>query len=497
MTKKNTIFSNTIDKIPGIRQSLSFQLLTLTLMVVLLTEILIMIPSLANHQHGWLSSRAQAAFLVGIALTDQEFEDLNDGMVEEIFSSANILGVTISVGDRRVQILAPQVENAADRIRHVIDLNNYSFADQIADSWKTMLTGDQDLIQVIGRPNIINDKMIGDIVVSRQDLRNDLRGYAKNILLLSLLISTITALFVYWSLDNLIIKPVQRMRANMSAFQKDPENSQNILHASDRLDEIGETERSLSELELRLNTFLNERRRLAALGAGISKISHDLRNILASAQLMSDRLVASDDPRVRKLSPRLVGALDRAITLSRETLNYGKISEENLNLENIDLNELTENVFDDNASMQVEMINLVPEKSIIKADRTQLYRTITNIVRNAVDAMTPEDLDLQSNINELEDPSPVNSKNKIIVNLIEENEKLILDIADNGPGLPEQAKTFLYEPFKGSYKSGGSGLGVAIAAEVMVAHGGELILKKSDENGATFQLIFPDVKKVS
>ena len=183
------------------------------------------------------------------------------------------------------------------------------------------------------------------------------------------------------------------MRKNMAAFQTDPESSENILLPSDRIDEIGQAERGLSQLEQRLQSLLNERRRLAALGSGISKISHDLRNILASAQLMSDRLVASDDPRVKKLSPRLVDALDRAITLSRETLNYGRMSPEILNRETINLRELFENVFDDSASMFVTMNNDVPENLNVMIDRTQFYRGLTNIIRNAVDALKPEDAD--------------------------------------------------------------------------------------------------------
>ena len=488
---KTPIIASIMDMLPGVRKSLSIQLLTLTIIVVLLTEILIMIPSLATRQYAWLMNRSQAAYLVGLALKE---DDHNDMMVEDILWSANIWGVTLNTGDQERLVLAPQIEQEQDRIRYEIDLNSYGFVQRIFDSWGVIFSNDRGLIKVYNRPGP-DGSPIANIIVARQDLRDGLRIYARNILALSLLISAITALFVYWSLNNLIIRPVRRMHANMEWFEKDPENPRNILVASERVDEIGEAERGLSALEERLSQLLNERRRLAALGAGISKISHDLRNILASAQLMSDRLVKSDDPRVKKLSPRLVGALDRAITLSRETLNYGKISTQSLNLADISLRDVADDVIDDCASMHVDMENLISDQLVVRADRTQLYRSLTNLVRNGVDALTAH-LDREENgdkgdTGSMDMGDKTASRPSIILRTIPDTENVIIEVVDNGPGLPEAAKEFLYEPFKGSQKPGGSGLGIAIAAEIMNAHGGKLVLHKSDEEGATFRLILP------
>lgn len=484
---KTSLIASTINFIPGIRRSLSAQLLTLTILVVLITEIIIMIPSVANQHHNWLSMRTQATYLVGLALEDIHAVTVNDRMIDKILMSANIEGVTLTSGNAQTVILAPGV-TALD-YDHIDDINldDYSTLEMIADSWLTVAGGGEKLIRVIGGSNIQNSQ-IQDIILSRDELRQSLRKYTGNILWLSLLISGITALFVYWSLNNLIIKPVRNMRENMAQFEDDPENPDNILVPSTRVDEVGEAERDLNALEMRLQSFLNERRRLAALGAGISKISHDLRNILASAQLMSDRLVASDDPRVKKLSPRLVDALDRAITLSRETLNYGRISPEILNRENIQLHTMVDDIFDDNASMYVDMVNNVPEDMKIKIDRTQFHRGLTNLIRNSVEAIMPENTGTENADNMASIGSP---EQKITVSAERTSSTINIDIADNGPGLPDTAKEFLFEPFKGSYKPGGSGLGIAIAAEIARAHDGDLQLTKSDETGATFRVTLP------
>ncbi|MEO0613316.1 MAG: HAMP domain-containing sensor histidine kinase, partial [Pseudomonadota bacterium] len=469
MARRTKIIPALMGMIPWIRRSLKTQLLVLTVFVVLITEILIMIPSVANQHYVWLNMRGEAANLVGFALQDSADDRIDTMMINKVFASANILGATMVNKERRILKLAPSVEDAADRINRTIDLDGYAQGARIADAWAIMVGHNDDLIRV-SKKSTVKGGPIDDIIVSEKALRSALRNYAKNILLLSLLISAITAIFVYWSLSSLIISPVRAIRSNMALFEVDPENPKNILQASNRLDEIGETERDLTALEERLQALLNERRRLAALGAGISKISHDLRNILASAQLMSDRLINSDDPRVRKLSPRLVDALDRAITLSRETLNYGRISPETLNREPVRLLALVQSVFDDTASLYVTMTASIDKELTATIDRTQMHRALMNLIRNAAEALCTD----------LTAEAPHDTGYKIDVTGRVEGASLFLDIADNGPGLPEGAQEHLYEPFKGSFKPGGSGLGLAIAAEIVRAHGGALTLTKSD-----------------
>ena len=278
----------------------------------------------------------------------------------------------------------------------------------------------------------------------------------------------------------MIVQPVKRLTENITTFDADPESALGILTPSGRTDEIGAAEKSLAAMEKSVRDLLGERRRLAALGAGISKISHDLRNILASAQLMSDRLAKSDDPSVRKLTPRLISALDRAIALSRDTLTFGRMESRVLDKSHFPLHALVEEVFEDTAAMGVAANNNAPENLSVIADRTQLYRALFNIVRNAVDAIT----DLAS-----ADSAAVIGE--VTIDAHFDKDAVFIIITDTGPGLPDHAKPDLFEPFKGSQKPGGSGLGVAIAAEIARAHGGSLTLQKSDATGASFRIVLP------
>ncbi len=460
------------------KRSLSTKLLLLTIIFVFLAEFVVLVPSIAKQRRDWFNLRFEEAYLVSITLEGPREAAADEALVRQLFSTANILGVTINSDDMRMLILAPEINpHGAPNIRKV-DLTGENWLDLIANAWGAVFSRGDYLIQATGRPEFLPDQSV-DIIVSQEALRKDLLTYARNIFLLSLVISTLTAGLVYWSLNRIIVWPVKRLTANIAAFAADPENAKGIITPSGRSDEIGAAEECLATMETSVRELLGERRRLAALGAGISKISHDLRNILASAQLMSDRLAKSDDPSVRKLSPRLISALDRAITLSRDTLTFGRMGTSLLDKSSIALHDLVEEVLEDTAAMGVTPENNTPADLSIIADRTQLYRALFNLVRNAVEAML-----------EVSDENS-QERGKISIDAAGDGDDILITITDTGPGLPEHAKAELFEPFKGSRKPGGSGLGVAIAAEIVRAHGGALTLHKSDETGAAFRLRLP------
>ncbi|MFZ5616391.1 MAG: sensor histidine kinase [Pseudomonadota bacterium] len=462
------------------RRSLSSKLLALTILFVLLAEIVVLIPSVSKQRLDWLNARLESAYLVGLALDSPYGGMIEPEVAEQLFATANILGVTLDREGARMLIMTPKLTADQARVMRFVNLNYAMPQQHVMDAWATMLSAGDHSIRIVGKPNYAAGGDV-DMFVSQAALRRDLREYARNVLLLSLVISTLTAASVFWSLNRMIVRPVSRLTRNMMAFEQNPEDHATLLDPSRRLDEIGVAERSLASLERRMQSLLGERRRLAALGAGISKISHDLRNILASAQLMSDRLAKSEDPRVRKLSPRLISALDRAIALSRDTLSYARMEPAALKIDSVDLQKLAADVLDDSASMSVELVNDVAEGFRVDADPTQLYRAIFNLVRNAVEALTPSE----------EDGAAPRADARVTVSARENASSIVIEIADNGPGIPEAARRHLFEPFKGSFKPGGSGLGAAIAQEIARAHGGELRLAKSDETGAAFEITLP------
>jgi signal transduction histidine kinase len=306
--------------------------------------------------------------------------------------------------------------------------------------------------------------------------------FSIRILLLSLLISAITAALVYLALHVLLVRPMRRMTANMVAFRADPENPARIIAASDRLDEIGTAERELAAMQLNIATMLQQKNHLAALGLAVSKINHDLRNLLSSAQLFSERLAKISDPHVQRFAPKLMRSLERAIAFCQSTLSYGRVQEPPPDRRPIALEPLVEDVREtlglDAGGAPVRWISAVERGLVVDADPEQLFRIMLNLVRNALQALESRDA---------RDPG----RDQIRITGRREGAVAMIEVSDTGPGLSERARAHLFEAFQGSTRTGSVGLGLAIVAELVRAHGGDIRLVEGTI-GATFRVSIPD-----
>src|SRR5271169_2336538 len=310
--------------------------------------------------------------------------------------------------------------------------------------------------------------------------------FSVNILLLSLLISGITAMLVFFALHYLLVRPMGRITGNMVAFRADPENPSRIIEPSARVDEIGVAERELATMQAELASMLHQKNRLAALGLAVSKINHELRNLLGSAQLISDRLLSLPDPGVQRFAPKLVRALERAIAFCQSTLSYGRLQEPPPERHPILLEPLVEEVHETlglGPDAPIRWISAVERGLIVEADYDQLFRILLNLARNAVQAMESQSADSRAN----RDPG----RDQIRITGRREGAVVVIEVADTGPGFSEKARAHLFEAFQGSTRTGGSGLGLAIAAELVHAHGGEIRLVEGTI-GATFRVTIPD-----
>ncbi len=232
-----------------------------------------------------------------------------------------------------------------------------------------------------------------------------------------------------------------------------------------------------------LRAALASRARLAALGEAVAKINHDLRNMLSSAQIASDRLASLQDPRVSQALPRLERALDRAITLATDVLNYGKSQEAAPQPAEVLLLPALQMAAEDAgfAEQGVGLKTDVAPGARVLADPDQLHRILVNLMRNAREALESE--------GRIED-------GQVRISLDQEDGASVVRLADNGPGLPQKATTHLFQPFTGSARSGGAGLGLAISRELAQAHGGDLLLVANGPEGAAFELILPGAPAV-
>jgi signal transduction histidine kinase len=305
--------------------------------------------------------------------------------------------------------------------------------------------------------------------------------YSVNIIRLSLLISAITGVLLYLSINRLLVRPMRRLTDNMVAFSNAPEDAARVITPSGRSDEIGVAEEHLAAMQEALQGTLREQRHLADLGLAVSKINHDLRNMLAAAQIFSDRLGSLPDENVQRFAPKLIAALDRAISYAQTTLAYGKAREAAPSRRLLALDRLVDDVADSVGLTNHPLIqfeNRVPAGLEVDADPDQLFRVLVNLCRNAVQALEGDF-----------GPAVVR---RLTVSASRTNGSVTIRVADTGPGIPAAVRANLFRAFQGTARPGGTGLGLAIAAELVRAHGGTIALLDTGGAGATFEVVIPD-----
>lgn len=463
-----------------LRGSLSRRLLVLTLLFVMLAEVLIFVPSVANFRLNWLEQRLAAAQIASLALEARPDNMVSPALREELLKNAQVYAVALHRGGARRLVLSEDMPPVVDTR---FDLRGATAVELIMDAFDTVFTGDGRIILVTGEPRFGAGESI-EIVFDETPLRHAMLRYSKNIFLLSLVISVITASLVYLVLHFVLVRPMRRLTSNMVGFRVNPEDARRVIAPSARADEIGVAERELALMQKEIRATLTQKAHLASLGAAVSKINHDLRNILASAQLISDRIGAIDDPAVQHLAPRLFASIDRAIDLCTKSLRFGRAEERTPQRRPVVLAELAEEVAEAawSETDPIRWVNDVPADLVVDADADQLFRILLNLARNAAQALT-EDAG-----------GAVRARHGGEIRLAAHRtaDHVHIEISDNGPGLPPKAREHLFEAFSGSSRADGTGLGLAIAAELVRMHGGHIELVRSDASGTLFRICIPD-----
>jgi signal transduction histidine kinase len=455
---------------------LSGKLLLLTFPLVMIAGMLIYVPAIANFRMNRLNDRLAAANTAALVLDAAPSGMVPDSLARQILRSIGARAVAIKMGQQRRLLASAGLPPAID---HDIDMRELTVWSAIVDSFEIMLESGNETIRVIG-PASGGAEFI-EVVIDELPLRQAMYRFSSNLLLVSLGIAVLTAALVYLALHFLFVRPMRRLTANLVGFHENPESSARIIVPSQRSDEIGVAERELSDMQRDLVSMLHQKSRLAALGLAVSKINHDLRNLLASSQLLSDQLASVPDPRVQRFAPKLMRSLERAIAFCQSTLSYGRAQEaapdRRMILVEPVVNEVRESAgLASDAS--ISWINAVERGLTIDADPDHLFRILLNLVRNAAQALENH-------------PQGDAATQQIRVTGRREGAVTIIEVSDTGPGVPAKARDHLFEAFQGSVRAGGSGLGLAIAAELVGAHGGDIHLVEGTI-GATFRITLPD-----
>ncbi len=455
--------------------SLSGRLLLLTVLYVLASEVLIFVPAIGLYDRELLDDHILSAELAILPFTEPGGQDLSRNLREELLRHANADAVLLERPDQRELFLAGSTPAHIDR---TIDLTSDSLASDMLNGLDCLLNGGGRTLHVIAPTRIKGAKTIG-IVLNEASIRDALLVYARRVVAAALFISGVTAALVFASLYFFLVRPMRRVTQAMVVFRENPEDASRILPASHRAGEIGLAEKELAAMQRELYGFLRQRARLAALGSAAARIQHDLRNILASAQLASDRLAASDDPVVKRLTPSLVVSIDRAIALATNMLKFGRSEEPPPQRTAVALRDLVEETaqaaLEAVPSTGIRFDDRVDAGLAVAADREQLFRVMLNLIRNAVEALSIH-----------------GAGGVIAVSAARAGEAVEIDIADDGPGIPEAILDKLFQPFVSAARVGGTGLGLAIARDLARGHGGELTLVSTGARGTVFRVVIPD-----
>jgi len=458
------------------RFGLSGKLLVLTVLFVMIAEVLIYVPLVANFRVNWLKDRLASAYTAALVLDAAPNGMVSDTLAKQILDSIGARAVAMKMGTQR-RMLA--VGDDPPPIANDFDMRDVGSFDAIVDAFMMMLDTRNDVMRVVGPAPMGGDYI--EIIMDEPPLRKAMLRYSVDLLLISLLISGISAALVYLALLYMFVRPMRRVTAAMTAFRMDPENAERVIVPSARADEIGIAERELAAMQTELASMLNQKNRLAALGLAVSKINHDLRNLLTSAQLFSDRLSSLPDPAVQRFAPKLMRALERAIAFCQSTLSYGRLQEPPPERKTIPLEPLVEEVHETLGlppDSPIRWISAVERGLTVEADYEQLFRILLNLARNAVQAMESR---------AARDPG----SDQIRITGRREGAVVVIEVSDTGPGFSNKARAHLFEAFQGSTRTGGTGLGLAIAAELVRAHGGDIRLVEGTI-GATFRITIPD-----
>jgi signal transduction histidine kinase len=219
--------------------------------------------------------------------------------------------------------------------------------------------------------------------------------------------------------------------------------------------------------------------RLSALGSMATKVAHEIRNPLGSIKGLAQLVLEAQpgEAPIAEYMQRVVREVDRLSGIVDELLDYSQ--RRPLSLEWVDLNELIREglemarfrIGDRGPALLQELASGLPH---LRLDRNRFLQALLNIVLNALQAVGSEGVVTISTFLEK----------------IPQGRRLVLEVADNGPGIVPEALDHIFDPFF-TTKENGSGLGLSIAHTVVREHEGVIQVESKPGQGTTFRIIIP------
>lgn len=454
-------------------RGLSVKLLILTIVFIMFAEVLIFIPSAAMFRQNWLWQRAESARLIAVAIEGVPNYEGSAMLSRQFMQSTGVSMVTQNREGMSELVLGAPPKG---RIVGVDDLRTSRRLPLFRKTFLDFFSSGDGYLRVLSNPSVDGVHSL-EFLVPQSELKSALLDYSSRVLLWSIVISLMTGVLIYIALSRLIVAPIKQLAGDLVTFRNDPRKRRQEVHIPKRKDEIGQLEREFIEMKDGVRLALKRQERLATLGMAMAKINHDLRNVLTSAQLISDRLESDPDPRIARMGERLVKTVGRGVKLCEATLSFSQSVEDPPKQKPVRIATLIGEVAGDTMAEEghVQFTNKVPHNLRAYIDPDHTYRIFHNLFRNAIQAMAD---------------SP---KKELRVSAEPIDDKINFIISDTGPGLPQKARANLFKAFTSSTAKGGTGLGLTISRELARAQGGDLALKSSADEGTVFVLRLPIV----
>lgn len=456
--------------------SLAGRLLGLTALAVIAGEIFVFAPALAGFHEGWLRERINLAQIAALALEVTPDDDTVVQPLEYDLISSGVQRVAIQREGERVLIMeAPDAPNNEQLVLY--DYMRVSGWQRFRWAVDTFFAPPGRVLRVLSRPRFESGEFV-EVVLTEAPLKDAVNRFAARFARVSMLILIAAGTLIYFTLSAAFVRPMSDLTQAIERFRDKPEDVTIAFPRSQRSDEIGRAQRAAADMAEQVRNALRQNERLAALGAAVARIGHDLRNMLSTAQLVADRLAQSEDPAVRQLAPRLERTIDRAAGLAASTLKYGRADEDPPVLQKVDVFEAAEEASAESliGFADVEYKADIEPGLACVADPDHLHRILGNLIRNAGQAMKDHE----------------RRDKTLIVRAARVEGRCEIDVIDHGPGVRDNLRDRLFEPFvSAAPEAGGTGLGLAIARELTRAMGGELALIRTGAEGTTFRITLP------
>jgi heavy metal sensor kinase len=281
-----------------------------------------------------------------------------------------------------------------------------------------------------------------------------------------------------WLLARKALRPVDRMTSEAEEIGIDRLNERiAVPRAGDEVSHLAET---LNAMLDRLEQGVDEKRRL------IADASHELRTPLAAMRSELDVSLRADElsPEAREVLESAREEVDRMSRTVDNLLTLARVDEGRLELltTRVDLREAIEagvRHLQPLAAAKRIQLEVDGESRDAQADPQRLNQALTNFIENAIKYSQPG--------------------GEVHVSAWARDDEVGVTVADNGPGIPADARAHIFDRFYRADRArgrdgGGSGLGLAICREIANAHGGRVWVESEEGKGSAFSLALPRIR---